>query len=457
MTLQHAQHGLRRQGLLLPLLLALELPLLLSTGGLLIKTDTAAANSGPHQHTLRRCNETPPAYAELDVRIERAQQIFSEAEAIHGAHGLGLSLPGGAMQVTVGVNFHNELIKKYVPQCGVPPSKPTFTCVQSRTKRSVDGGAHWEMVPVNRTTNRSVSEFNNYAFTLPRTTELIQFTGFQRGGVTPAPANGSAWAKVEMEMIRSGDGGLTQHGTVASVLAPAGLLRAGWISTSHSSIIAIGDKTDPAVLLANAYAPWEGVDGYNEAAKRPKTRVFIIQSTDGGSTWSYLSTVAWDAVNATVAEDHSADCEVNGMCDGFDEATLAVGTAIGYGTSSNTVVCVMRSGGPLYRSVSIDAGLSWSTPVLIAPHGVSPQAVTMSSGVLAVIYGRPDNYVRFSLDGGRTFLPEFCFNQVGVVPYDGGSYDSVIIVPGSPDTLLLTYAVSRTPFDMQVYATCLTT
>jgi len=55
-----------------------------------------------------------------------------------------------------------------------------------------------------------------------------------------------------------------------------------------------------------------------------------------------------------------------------------------------------------------------------------------------------------------TFLdPEFCFHKVAVQPYDGGSYDSVIAIPGT-DTLLLTYAVSRTPFDMSIEGMYLT-
>jgi hypothetical protein len=342
-----------------------------------------------------RCDETPPAYSELEVRIERVVEIFNETEAIHAPHGLGFALPDGTLQVTVGVNFQNPLVKKWVPACG-----PEFACVQSRSKRSTDGGIHWAMMPVNASTNRSVSEFDNYAFALPGTGEIIQFTGFQRGPVVPAPApnrsgsagqHTSAWAQVKMEMIRSLDGGLAQNVSVASVVAPAGLLRAGWISTSHSSIVALSTSPSSPVLLASAYAPWEGVDGYNEAARRSKTRVFVIRSFDEGRTWHYLSTVAWDPVNATVAEDHSADCEVNGMCDGFDEAALSVAGPIGFGTAASTVVCIMRSGGPLYRSVSIDFGATWSSPVVIAPHGVSPQAVHMNSGVLAVVYGRPDN------------------------------------------------------------------
>ena len=233
------------------------------------------------------CSGSPPAYAELDVQVERTQQIFNESEAIHGAHGLGTAAPNGDLIVTVGVNFQNSLVKRWVPRCG-----PRFACVQSRSKRSRDQGGHWEMLPVNATTNRSVSEFSNYAFALPGSTprELIQFTGYQLGSVAAA---GSALSSVRMEMIRSVDNAQTQQTSAATVLAPAGLLRAGWISTSHTSIVALQSPGEPPTLLANIYAPWEGVDGYNEPAKRSKTRVAVIRSADAGRSWRYLSTVAW--------------------------------------------------------------------------------------------------------------------------------------------------------------------
>lgn len=50
----------------------------------------------------------------------------------------------------------------------------------------------------------------------------------------------------------------------------------------------------------------------------------------------YMSTVAWDPVNATSAEDQSTNCEVNGVCNGYDEATLVVAPlpGVGYGAST---------------------------------------------------------------------------------------------------------------------------
>ena len=107
----------------------------------------------------------------------------------------------------------------------------------------------------------------------------------------------------------------------------------------------------------------------------------------------YLSTVAWDPVNATKYEDQSSDCEVNGVCNGFDEASLVVvpnPVRVGFGAPGETVVAIMRSGGPLFRAFSLDGGNSWSTAREIAPHGVSPQAIVMQpSNIIALVRHHP--------------------------------------------------------------------
>lgn len=68
------------------------------------------------------------------------------------------------------------------------------------------------------------------------------------------------------------------------------------------------------------------------------------------------------------------------------------------------------------------------------------------------MYGRPDHYLTFSLDGGRTFLPEICWQQSGIQPYDGAEYDSIMHVPGT-NQLLLTYASCKTAIDMEILGT----
>ena len=68
----------------------------------------------------------------------------------------------------------------------------------------------------------------------------------------------------------------------------------------------------------------------------------------------------------------------------------------------------------------------------IADRGVWPNACRMQSGVLACTYGRPANWLAFSLDEGQTWTGHFCF-------YTGltSSYNSVEEV--EPDKLLVVY------------------
>ena len=49
------------------------------------------------------------------------------------------------------------------------------------------------------------------------------------------------------------------------------------------------------------------------------------------------------------------------------------------------------------------------------------------------------NFITFSLDGGISFLPEWCFFKSEANPYDGSDYDTVVQLPNS--TTLLTPVV----------------
>jgi hypothetical protein len=127
-----------------------------------------------------------------------------------------------------------------------------------------------------------------------------------------------------------------------------------------------------------------------------KYRTWVMRSTDRGKTWDYLATVAYDP---------QVGCE--SFCEG-DLLTLP----------SGAILCFMRTGGippqyitPLYLSESADDGKTWSPPRAIADRGVLPNACRMQSGVLAVTYGRPDNWVAFSLDEGKTWVGHTCIYQ----------------------------------------------
>ena len=150
--------------------------------------------------------------------------------------------------------------------------------------------------------------------------------------------------------------------------------------------------------------------------KMYKYRTWVVRSTDRARTWEYLATVAYDP-------------EVG--LESFCEADLLA-------LPDGEILCFMRTGGsggkhtPLYLSRSKDDGKSWSKPEPIADRGVWPNACRMKSGILACTYGRPDNWLCFSTDEGKTWTGHFCF-------YEGSttSYNSVEEV--SPDTLLVVF------------------
>lgn len=133
-----------------------------------------------------------------------------------------------------------------------------------------------------------------------------------------------------------------------------------------------------------------------------KYRTIVVRSTDRGKTWDYRATVAYDP-------------EVG--LESFCEADLLV-------LPEGEVLCFMRTGGsggrytPLYLARSADDGKTWSKPEPIADRGVWPSACRMESGVLVVTYGRPDNWLAFSLDEGRTWQGHFCFYQGPTTSYN---------------------------------------
>ena len=154
-----------------------------------------------------------------------------------------------------------------------------------------------------------------------------------------------------------------------------------------------------------------------------KERTFIIQSDDRGKTWKYLSTVAFDM---------NKEDKIRPL--GFDEPNLLV-------LPDGNILCFMRSGSrqgqSLYMSRSKDNGKTWSNADPIADRGVYPTACRMQNGIIAVVYGRPDDWLMFSLDEGETWINHFCFNHTPD-PFDCGSYDWIEEI--APDTLLAVYS-----------------
>jgi hypothetical protein len=222
----------------------------------------------------------------------------------------------------------------------------------------------------------------------------------------------------ETDLLRSFDSGHTyQKETVQLIgvpkLAPE-IDQPGRPRYVDHSIVALRDGS----LLAGALAKFA-------ADRNPKERSFVIRSTDRGRTWQYLSTVAFDL--------HEGDAR---RLDGFGEPYLQP-------LPNGEILCFMRTGGssggkhwPLYMSRSNDDGESWSHADPIADRGVMPKSVLMSNGVLAVIYGRPGDWLAFSTDLGHTWVGHFCLHQ-GPMHYDCSYYDAIEEV--GPNTLLAVY------------------
>ncbi len=160
-----------------------------------------------------------------------------------------------------------------------------------------------------------------------------------------------------------------------------------------------------------------------------KERTLIMRSTSRGHIWSYLSTVAFDL---------REEKEIRRL--GFDEPNLLV-------LPNNDILCFMRTGSKvgnsLYVSRSSDNGQTWSQADPITDRGVYPTACLMKNGVIAVVYGRPGDWIVFSADGGQSWINHMCLNPQGPVANDCGGYDWVEEI--APDTLLAVY--SRTSPD----------
>ncbi len=218
---------------------------------------------------------------------------------------------------------------------------------------------------------------------------------------------------------RSSDGGLTHTAESVPLLDVPALKEEEdlhWGSHVHAyvdhAIVELRDGSLLATVLG-------------QLASDHKDRVFVIRSDDRGETWRYRATVAFDL---TKTDEH--------YIEGFTEPDLIA-------LAGGELLCFMRTGGkydgrhtPLALSRSIDDGLSWSAPVPIADRGVLPKACEMSNGVLAVIYGRPGDWLAFSLDKGHSWFGHTCIN-LGTQAWDCGSYDWVVEV--APDTLLAAY------------------
>ncbi|HMO04539.1 MAG TPA: sialidase family protein [Kiritimatiellia bacterium] len=160
----------------------------------------------------------------------------------------------------------------------------------------------------------------------------------------------------------------------------------------------------------------------------PPFSTYLYKSTDGGFTFTYVS---------TIASPSDVPRSTDGPC---EPAMIAL--------SDTEFVCVMRTGARagtagislnatsdlMYESRSTDAGLTWKKRFISVP-GVMPRLLRVSNGILVLGTGRPGNRLYFSLDDGRSWGGEINLTPIHLV-MTSGYVDMLEIAPGR---LFVTY------------------
>lgn len=303
--------------------------------------------------------------------------------------------------------------------------------IQVFDRRSSDGGKTWRQVA-------HILENSTYQYPGPDGEVVMFQSDNQAGGSTSAGRPEISLQKTEEEGVleakffRSKDHGLTRVSDPARVYLPERFK--DWSGVLCRNIVGLDDGS----LLMSMYLR-SGVKNTLEN----KFRDIVLKSSDRGKTWYYLSTVAFD-----MSEDNRGE--------GFNEASLLV-------LPDGKINCFMRSGAsyqaslgsfnnndwdnkmpfsfgqqtPIYKTVSVDGGKSWSIPDPITSHGVWPDATLMKNGITALTYGRPGNWIMFNEGESDTWGPIIPFYN-DLYPPDCGNYVSATEV--APDILLVVYS-----------------
>ena len=192
---------------------------------------------------------------------------------------------------------------------------------------------------------------------------------------------------VTTKAIRSTDNGQTFSidenvpvSLPASVLDPQGL---GMVWACDGGLVQMPNGD----LLASIYGGAVGPS--------PNASV-LIESTDGGNSWNYVSTIAFDP---------------NQPDEGYDEPSLIY-------LGGNRLLSTLRTGTTMYQAASADGGLTWSAPAPIASFGVEPDLIQTDDGILVCSSGdgNPNYfvYVMCSGDGlGQQWGPQTILYQGG--------------------------------------------
>jgi BNR repeat-like domain/F5/8 type C domain len=264
-----------------------------------------------------------------------------------------------------------------------------------RTLRSVDGGRTFAAlatdVPINsmaQLTDGSLVAVN-FRTASPTTTvkppPAVPLS-VPTTSTPPAPPPGGGSTVFATKFWRSHDYGTTWDQHAGTISAPDSYDAVYF----HRGILAARDGS----LLATTYGYLDG---------DPKYRSMLARSTDGGTTWRIVSTIATTPAGATI--------------EGRSEPTMAraangdLVVLMRQSAPINPAVCTgSRQGSALVMSRSSNDGSTWSPAVSPVGPGIDvynvssadPSLMTMPGGQLVLSYGRPANKMIVSTDGNGT-------------------------------------------------------
>ncbi|MEP6536503.1 MAG: sialidase family protein [Bryobacteraceae bacterium] len=191
-------------------------------------------------------------------------------------------------------------------------------------------------------------------------------------------------------------------------------------------------------LLATCYGHFESDTMATEyMPKMYKTRSFLMRSSDQGTTWTLVSTIASDPVEQ----------------EGFGEPVLV---QLKQGPNAGRLICQMRTGreNPIYQCESDDEGKTWTKAYALRWTysrfgrqreivGTDPDLIEMSDGTLVMSFGhKPDykehgNYMAFSLGHGQSWMQITQISSTITSAYTG-------VREVSPGELFVVYSTSST-------------